>query len=143
MYPLLYSPQIQFSFPFWKKTVLSSPLLFPSPPDFHQPLTLFIPFFFALAQHGQPSPDLHTPLKSSALANIRVAFGQALARELVELECSTAEDLVDGTSEGSQHSSGELVVNRLALLTPVDFSRPPYFSFVFFLASFCVFFFFP
>ena len=46
-------------------------------------------------QHGQPSPDLHTPLKSSSLANIRVAFGPSLSRELVELQCSEAEELLD------------------------------------------------
>lgn len=48
--------------------------------------------FFFCCQHGQPNPDLHTPLKSSTLANIRVAFGPSLSRELVELKCSEAED---------------------------------------------------
>lgn len=51
-------------------------------------------------QHGQPSPDLHTPPRSSCLANIRVAFGPALSRELVELECSQAEELLDQGADG-------------------------------------------
>ncbi|CAN0538406.1 unnamed protein product, partial [Scytosiphon promiscuus] len=46
---------------------------------------------FGRAQHGLPSPDLHTPSKSTRLGNIRTAFGPTLSRELVELECSESE----------------------------------------------------
>ncbi|CAB1115569.1 unnamed protein product [Ectocarpus sp. CCAP 1310/34] len=55
---------------------------------------------FTCKKHGQPGPDLHTPPRSSCLANIRVAFGPALSRELVELECSQAEELLDQGVDG-------------------------------------------
>lgn len=68
-------------------------------------------FLFFVCQHGKPSPDLHTPPKSSRLANIRVAFGPALSRELVELECSEAEELLDeaaaGEGGGGEEDSGK------------------------------------
>ncbi|CAB1108396.1 unnamed protein product [Ectocarpus sp. CCAP 1310/34] len=55
---------------------------------------------FTCKKHGQSGPDLHTPPRSSCLANIQVAFGPALSRELVELECSQAEELLDQGVDG-------------------------------------------
>ncbi|CAM9388381.1 unnamed protein product, partial [Discosporangium mesarthrocarpum] len=48
---------------------------------------------FTCKKHGQPSPDLHTPARSSRQGNIRIVFGASVARELVELECSEAPEL--------------------------------------------------
>ena len=44
---------------------------------------------FTCRKHGQAIPDLHTPsTNSSTLGNIKLAYGQSLARELIKLEFS-------------------------------------------------------
>ncbi|KAG5185784.1 hypothetical protein JKP88DRAFT_311230 [Tribonema minus] len=50
---------------------------------------------FTCKRHGSASADLHTPAQSSSLANIRVAYGAALARELLELKAEQAPELLD------------------------------------------------
>lgn len=56
------------------------------------------------SQHGQGGADLHTPKGGTVLGNIKIAFGPAVARELLELNCSSSggqgEDTESGESEG-------------------------------------------
>lgn len=55
-------------------------------------------------QHGQAGADLHTPKGSTVLGNIKVAFGQVVARELLELNCSSSsekEEEPSGKTEGA------------------------------------------
>lgn len=86
--------------PFFRKRLV---ILLENAPDRIATISkcIYLPVRFFFSQHGQPSPDLHTPSKSSRLANIRLAFGPALARELVELECSKAEQLLDRATGGT------------------------------------------
>jgi DNA mismatch repair protein MLH1 len=51
-------------------------------------------------QHGQASADLHTPKGGSTLANVRIAFGQVLARELLEFTCEAG--AAEGGEEGAE-----------------------------------------
>ncbi|CAM9409402.1 unnamed protein product, partial [Scytosiphon promiscuus] len=83
---------------------------------------------FTCKKHGLPSPDLHTPPKSSCLANIKVAFGPALSRELVELECSEAEELLDevaaarGGGEDSEAGPQKLAFKARGLVSGANYS---------------------
>ncbi|CAM9309656.1 unnamed protein product [Heterosigma akashiwo] len=43
---------------------------------------------FTCKKHGLPASDLHTPKGGSSLGAIRIAYGQALARELLPLEAA-------------------------------------------------------
>lgn len=45
---------------------------------------------FTCKKHGQPSPDLHTPNTSSVLDNIKIAYGSATAKELIDLNLSSS-----------------------------------------------------
>ncbi|CAM9571211.1 unnamed protein product, partial [Ectocarpus sp. 6 AP-2014] len=77
---------------------------------------------FTCKKHGQPSPDLHTPPRSSCLANIRVAFGPALSRELVELECSQAEELLDQGADGGEVAPSKFAFKAKGLVSGADYS---------------------
>lgn len=41
---------------------------------------------FTCKKQGQPVPDLHTPIASSSLENIKIAYGASVARELIQFE---------------------------------------------------------
>lgn len=42
---------------------------------------------FSLKKHGESSTDVHTPSGSTALDNIRLIYGNSVARELLNFEC--------------------------------------------------------
>ena len=43
---------------------------------------------FTCKKQGQPMSDLHTPVNSSSLENIKIAYGASVARELIPFELS-------------------------------------------------------
>ncbi len=80
---------------------------------------------FTCKKQGTVNPDIHTPKTASRLDNIRIAFGQGLARELLELTVAPSDNKLN-----AKHKAVELSVHGYISNANYSSKRPVFILFI-------------
>ncbi len=80
---------------------------------------------FTCKKQGTVNPDIHTPKTASRLDNIRIAFGQGLARELLELTVTPSDNNLT-----AKHKAVELSVHGYISNANYSSKRPVFILFI-------------
>lgn len=77
---------------------------------------------FTCKKVGQTTPDIHTPASSSTMENLKIAFGPALARELLPFSLSVDETVNSDDASSPSSSKDRLVFSMDGYLSSANYS---------------------